>query len=397
MSWHLSNLPDFARHNAEVASLWRLYHEGNPPRVPVTFSGSIRNLLCNPELNTTGYSFRDFFEDPRAQIAAQLEYQSWCRHHLLCDKEMGPPADGWQLGIDLQNCYEAMWFGCPIRYDPGQVPDTEPILRERKEKLYDLAPPADLAGYGLGRAAEFYDVMRAECPKMEFKGLPVLAPKGLPGEGTDGPFNAACKLRGAAEVCVDMLTDEAYYRDLMNFITGQIIRRMKAARRFRWERDPQASDRGEFRRKGWGFADDAIALLSVENYREFVLPYHRKLASEFSDGGPISIHLCGDATRFFPLLRQELSVMSFDTGFPVDFGGLRDRLGPDVTIYGGPTIMLLKDGTPEEVRREVKRILETGVTRGRKFVLREANNLAPCTPIENCLAMYEAGKQYGRY
>jgi hypothetical protein len=35
--------------------------------------------------------------------------------------------------------------------------------------------------------------------------------------------------------------------------------------------------------------------------------------------------------------------------------------------------------------------------KGGRFVLREANNLAPCTPVENITAMYEAGKEFGVY
>jgi uroporphyrinogen-III decarboxylase len=59
--------------------------------------------------------------------------------------------------------------------------------------------------------------------------------------------------------------------------------------------------------------------------------------------------------------------------------------------------MLLKDGRPEEIRKEVKRICESGIMRGGRFVLREANNLAPGTPVENIEAMYAAGREYGRY
>ena len=81
----------------------------------------------------------------------------------------------------------------------------------------------------------------------------------------------------------------------------------------------------------------------------------------------------------------------------VDFGRLRAELGPEVRINGGPTIMLLKDGSPDQIRREVRRICGSGVLAGGRFVLRDANNLAPCTPIENIEAMYEAGKTYGRY
>jgi uroporphyrinogen-III decarboxylase len=34
---------------------------------------------------------------------------------------------------------------------------------------------------------------------------------------------------------------------------------------------------------------------------------------------------------------------------------------------------------------------------GGKFILREGNNLAPFTPLENLWAMYETAKEYGRY
>ncbi|MCG2661822.1 MAG: hypothetical protein L6437_16445 [Kiritimatiellae bacterium] len=118
---------------------------------------------------------------------------------------------------------------------------------------------------------------------------------------------------------------------------------------------------------------------------------------EFSDGSPVSIHLCGDATRHFKFLRDRLNVQAFDTGFPVDFAWLRQELGPDVQVNGGPTIMLLKDGKPEQIRKEVKRICASGIMEGGRFVLREANNMAPCTPIENVEAMYAAGKEFGRY
>ena len=147
----------------------------------------------------------------------------------------------------------------------------------------------------------------------------------------------------------------------------------------------------------WGFADDAIALISTSDYEKHVFPYHKRLVEEFSDGSPISIHLCGNATRHFKFLRDNLNVQSFDTGFPVDHGKLRQELGPDVQIQGGPTIMLLREGSPDEVRNEIRRICGSGVMTGGRFILQEANNLAPCTPVENVEAMYAAGKEFARY
>ena len=395
MSYVLQHDMDFDKHNEEVSRVWEAYWAGEPRRVPVTVSGSIRNLFGNPEINTTGYTFADFFCDPEAQIRCQLVYADYVRHNIVCDLPMGIPEEGWQVNIDFQNSYEAGWFGCPLHVSGNAVPDTTEILKEHKERLYDLAPPDPLRGGLLGRALEFFEVMWEKCPRLEYRGKPVLPPRFLPGEGTDGPFNLAYKVRGATEVCLDMYEDPEYYHDLMGFVTEAIIERMKALRRWRWERFPDSPDRGCFRRPGWGFADDAVAMLSCRDYERFVLPYHRRLVEEFSDGGRISIHLCGDATHLFPLLKERLNVWSFDTGFPVDHGALRRALGPEVEIRGGPTVMLLQSGTPAQIQDEVRRICGSGIMEGGRFILREANNLAPRTPVENILAMYEAGKRFG--
>ncbi len=397
MGYFLKTVIDFKKHNEEVKKVWEAYHKREPYRIPVTVAGSIRNLFSNPELNKTGYTFEDFFSDPQAQIECQLAYQKWYRYNLICDLEMGPPEGGWQTGIDFQNSFEAMWFGCLVQYYGNDVPDTVPILRENKNRLYEMEPPDPLRGNLLSRAMDFFEYMQDKCPRMEFEGLPVKPPVTIPGEITDGPFDVAYKLRGAAEVCIDMYEDPKYYHDLMTFVTENIIRRMKAIREWRWARIPDSPDKGIFRKPDFGFADDAIALISTKQYEEFVLPYHRRILEEFSDGGHTGIHLCGDATRHFKFLRDTLNVYAFDTGFPVDFGWLRRELGPDVQINGGPTIMLLKNGTPGEIRQEVKRICESGIMQGGRFVLREANNLAPCTSIENIEAMYTAAKEFGRY
>jgi uroporphyrinogen-III decarboxylase len=147
---------------------------------------------------------------------------------------------------------------------------------------------------------------------------------------------------------------------------------------------------------GFG-ADDSVQLISTAMYRQFVLPLHRKWYALWSEKGPHSIHLCGDASRHFPIIHEELNVCSFDTGYPVDHGRLRRELGNDVTIYGGPEVALLLNGTPQKVRERTKAILQSGIMEGGKFVLHEANNLPPRCPEENLRSMYECCLEYGRY
>jgi uroporphyrinogen-III decarboxylase len=129
-----------------------------------------------------------------------------------------------------------------------------------------------------------------------------------------------------------------------------------------------------------------------------VLPYHRRLVETFWDGeGRLSIHLCGDASRHFPILKEELGVTVFDTGFPIDLHEMRRQLGADVILQGGPTVELLRCGPVDEIRRVTRELLEGPAARDGLFVLREANNLAPCTPPEHVAAMYDTAREYGRY
>lgn len=396
MSFYLTEKVDIEAHNEESRQVWEAFEAGKPVRVPVMVTGSISNYLLNPELNESGWSFKDYFENPEIMMRAQLEYAKWQRFNLLCDHQMGMPESCWNVYVDFQNCYDAAWFGCKLHYIDGQVPDTEMLFDRNPTALYDMPEELPFNNGIMARGLEFYEYMHEHCPKMEFEGKPVMPPASPPGEGTDGPLDLAYKLRGADNLLVDMLVDEKYFHDLMGYVTENLIRRMKSMRSIRWQKFPDSPDKNVWKQP-YFYADDAIALLSVDQYEQFVLPYHRRLFEEFSDGSPAGVHLCGDATRLFKSIKDNLNVQMFDTGFPVDHGALRRELGPEVKIYGGPTVMTLKYGNSDQIEAEVRRICESGVMEGGKFVMIAANNMAPKTPVENIKSLYEATRKYGRY
>lgn len=389
MSSYLKQPIDFARHNEEVRQVNEAFAAGKPIRVPMRIAGSITNYFHNPELNVNGYTFDQFFTDPEIQIKAQLAYQYWRRHHLLDDTEKGLP-DKWYLGVDFQNSYDASWIGAPMHYQGLLLPDTLPIFDKHKEKLYDMPKLVPVDNGLIGEGMAFIDYMEEYCKTHTFMDRPIVPPMAYPGEGTDGVLDLAYKLRGAANLLVDMLEDEAYFADLMEWITNNLIHRMHTLRDMhekRWGNRPN----------GLYFADDAICMISHEMYREYVLPYHKRIVDAFSGGEKISMHICGSNMQHFGGLVRELNVGEFDTGFPIDFDRLRDDVGENVIINGGPTVMCVKDGTPEQIRSEVKRILASKTARGGHFVMIAANNLAPCTPVENIALMYETVREFGRY
>jgi len=305
------------------------------------------------------------------------------------DAEMGLPKQGWGIGVDLQNYYEAAWFGAPVEYRDGQVPDTSPILSDDKKRmLFDHGVPDPFSGGAMARGWRLYEQMKANMEKYSHAGLPVVSVAPPSGFGTDGPMTVACSLRGATEFCIDLYEDPDYARELLGFITEATIQRIRAYRKALGH-DPKP--------KMWGLADDSIELLSVDMYVEFVLPHHRRLLQMLAGDGPHSIHLCGNVGRLMPTVARELNLNAWDAGFPLDYAAVREALGPDVQINTGPKVSTLLHGSPEDVEAESKRILESGITSGGRFLLREANNLSPCTPVENVAAMYRAAARYGTY
>jgi uroporphyrinogen-III decarboxylase len=201
-------------------------------------------------------------------------------------------------------------------------------------------------------------------------------------------LTVCCNLRGTSEFIGDLIEDPGYAHEMLDYVTETSIDRIKAYRsRVGADMKPECG----------GLADDSIQLISTGMYVDMIMPYHRRRLDALNGTGPHGMHLCGDATRHFKTIRDELNVWSFDTGYPIDFGWVRSELGPDVAIQGGPTVPMLQSSSPIAVRDEVARILGSGICDGGRFILREANNLAPGIPAENLWAMWDAVHEFGRY
>lgn len=378
---------DFTAHNEEMAAAWKALDQCKPTRVPMILGTNTRYFMFNNGANPKRLTFRDYTEDPDVMFDMALEFQRWSRFNLLQDAELGLP-ERWNIAPDFQNYYEAAWFGCKVEYIDDQVPDTRPAFADNPEAIMDGGPPDPFGGI-MGRAQEYFEHFQRAAESKEFFGRPIRANVPWCGCGTDGPLTVACNLFGPEFTCTAMIEEPARLSKLMDFITTATIARMIAWRKLAAIPVPQDN---------FGFADDSCALISTEMYREHVLPHHRKLCDAMGiKGSKRGIHLCGDVMRLFPVLRDELNIQTFDTGFPIDFAEVRKQLGPQVRINGGPHVEFLMRATPAQVRDEVKRILTSGIMDGGQFVLREGNNLAPHTPLENTEAMYHACREFGRY
>ncbi len=374
--------------NEEKQGVWRAYRDRNPVRVPVLLGANPRVVLLDPQWNPKGITFAEYFTKAEALIEIQLQFMEYQTQVLnqYCDSPVGRPKE-WTFYVDNQNSYDSLYFGAPVEFRDGQVSDTVPILSgSDKERIFEMDIEHPLDNPFIKQCLQRYEDIKSALGSLSYHGMtfkvnpPIL--------GFDGHLTIATCLRGV-ELYSDIYEDPNYVRRLMDFIHHAVIIRNQALA----ELFGQKAFHGQ---SGW-FADDSIQLISNKTYKELVLPFHRAWYAMWSVEGPHSIHLCGDATRHFPTIHEELHVNSFDTGFPVDHGWLRRTLGDDVELLGGPEVSILLNGTSKQVYERTREILESGIMEGGRFILREANNLPPNVPEENLAAMYRCCLEHGNY
>lgn len=377
--------------NESKRAVWDAYRAGKPTRVPLMWGVNPRIVLLDPALNAEGYRYHDYFTEPRVTLAVQARFQEVVATTLnrTCDGDTMLP-ENWTFHADNQNIYDGAYFGGQVVFEAGQVPSVRPAygFDDLDDFLArDFSRPLEVPW--LKERLAFHARLIREAETFSYLGRKgKVAPFSL---GFDGPVTAVATLFGADGMAILAAEPEKAGRFLEKITDDVLLRNQTLA---------NLGDGWKKAAHAW-FADDSIQLIGSEMYRELVLPVHVRWYDAVNIGGAAegrrSIHLCGDATRHFPTIHRELGVTSFDTGFPVDFGALREALGPAVEILGGPSVMVLREGTPEACFRETRRILESGITRGGRFILREGNNLPPCVPLSNLEAVYEACIEFGRY
>ena len=144
-------------------------------------------------------------------------------------------------------------------------------------------------------------------------------------------------------------------------------------------------------------------LMSPKMYREIVKPFHADYISFIKSRtkAKVFFHTDGDV---FPLIPDFIE-MGVDVLNPVQTSAgkmsnlqeLKRQFGRDLVFCGAiDTHRVLPFGTPDEVRAEVKRVIEIlGADGG--YMLGPVHIIMPDVPPENILAMVDAAVGYGSY
>lgn len=151
---------------------------------------------------------------------------------------------------------------------------------------------------------------------------------------------------------------------------------------------------------GTDFGTQRGPFMSNECFREFYLPYYKKINGWIHQNTTWKTlkHCCGGIFDLLPLFIES----EFDAINPVQCSAmgmdpqkLKDTYGKDIVFWGGgvDTQHVLPFGKPEEVREQVLSRLEIFGKDG-GYVFNAIHNIQANTPVENIVAMVNAIREF---
>jgi uroporphyrinogen decarboxylase len=198
-------------------------------------------------------------------------------------------------------------------------------------------------------------------------------------------FERAWSLRGMEALLVDMLEAPARVDALFDAITTfnlAVVREM-----LQYDID------GILFGDDWG--QQRGLLFSPKLWRRFIKPRIAEMYAAVKRAGKaVLIHSCGRVQSLFPEL-IELGLDVFNPFQPdvMDPYEIKRQYGGALAFYGGVSVQnLLPHGTPQQVRDEVRRLMDR-VGRGGGFIIGPSHDMTGDIPLANMVAFVEAVRE----
>ena len=196
-------------------------------------------------------------------------------------------------------------------------------------------------------------------------------------------WERATFMRGMENLLLELALNRNFVRTLLRGIADHILRTMTIL----FERFPF---------DGVALSDDYGTqhgpLISPKDWRSLIKPLLREIyESAKRCNRTIFHHTCGNILPIIPdLVDIGLDILHPIQPEAMDILHIKREFGRDLTLCGGvPTQDLLPRGTPEEIRREVRR-LQKHMGKGSGYILEPGITLQADIPLENLVAVIDA-------
>lgn len=225
---------------------------------------------------------------------------------------------------------EAEAFGATIRFSDDEIPTVEKGVIDDITMAGDIHVPA----VGAGRTGVYIEGVRKA--KEQITNIPVFC-------GVIGPYSLAGRLFDMTELMMECYDSPDEVHQLLSKATAFIKEYVKAFK-------SAGAD-------GVVMAEPAAGLLSPMLAEEFSMPYVQEIFDAVNDDDfIICYHNCGNAASDMMPTIAQLHADIFHFGNAVDLQKAMDAISADQLVMGNVDPVLLRSGTPEEVRAAVRQV-----------------------------------------
>jgi MtaA/CmuA family methyltransferase len=189
----------------------------------------------------------------------------------------------------------------------------------------------------------------------------------------EGPCAEGADLRGINRLMLDFGDDPEFVHALFGFTVETAIR--------------FAAVQIEAGADIIGIGDAAASLVGPRIYKEFVLPWEKKLVDAIhAMNGRVRLHICGNTRRILDGMGT-LGCAMADIDYPVPMEEARAKMGPRQTLAGNLNpVKDLRDGTPETIAQALKNVQQQA---GAQWIVGAGCEIVRDTPHQNVHAMIE--------
>lgn len=283
---------------------------------------------------------------------------------------------------------ESAFIRIPSVYE---APDDDPSYRWSPQGSVPQSSSYDNAGCISDMETDLEPLLD-DFPSAEYSGLVPDIPD------SDGRYRLACwwyffferfwSLRGIESA----LTDFYEYPDKVHELFGMLCRfycRMLERVYEKWQPD------GVFTSDDLGTQTSTFFSLSM--FDEFFAPYYKRVIDKaHSLGMHFWLHSCGNIEAFLPRFIE----LGIDVIHPIQTYTMNERkvssqFGDRITIWSGFDVQrVIPYGTPEDVRREVRRLTDAYARPEGRFMLTLGNAATPDTPPSSLESLLDEAIQY---
>jgi MtaA/CmuA family methyltransferase len=276
---------------------------------------------------------------------------------------------------------EAEAFGCRVKYSDYVVPSIDAhVLADDKAALARVTMPDP---YATARLPGFLE----QCEALVRAKLPTAT-----GAVAVGPWTIAMLMRNPETMLLDTFEDPQFIHDLMRITTdfcklwGDAIAKTGIGLSFS---EPTAS----------------ISLISPDNYRDFIAPYHKELVEHFKARKVgVTTHICGTTYPIYEdLLQCGFTTVSFDLDQQADPALHVDQLERFMQVAQGRAVAIgnvdatiFEKTTKEAMQAEVRRCLDAAA-RHSAFILSTSCEIPPRSDPEAVRWFMDSARDLGRY